>query len=71
MDGRLRTNLELQVSSENASELAALAADVQRLVERLESDCRIFGTVSSGTADDLHEVRARADRILHAGTQAA
>lgn len=61
-DHQLGTGPDPQSGTECTGELAALAADLQSLVDHLEIDR--LEIVRRSVVDDLHELRARAERIL-------
>jgi hypothetical protein len=44
--------------------IAPMAMEVEILVDRLEADLRQDGSVSPELADQLHELRARAERLF-------
>ena len=61
-DSQLRTGPTLQPGTDRSLELAALASDLRNLVDHLEIDR--LEMVRRSVVDDLHELRARAERIL-------
>ena len=61
-DDQLRTELDPLSGTERSPELAALAADLQGLVDQLEIDR--LGMLRRNIVEDLQELRVRAERIL-------
>jgi len=55
------TNGELRTEP---SPIGGLTTELQRVVDQLESDWRDRHRIGRQTADDLHELRMRAERLL-------
>ena len=68
MDTSGEPGCETDGRSKTAGSLAliALTAELHVLVDRLETDWRERRTIRRETADDLHDLRARAERLLRA-----
>ena len=68
MDSSGEPGCEADGQSETADPLAltALTADLHALIDRLEADWRERRTIRRETADDLRDLRARAERLLGA-----
>ena len=67
VNGELRTANAMA----DASSIAALTGELERLVERLEADWSSDRQISLRDADDLHDLRVRAERLLAKTSQPA
>ena len=64
-------NGELRTASTVTSSIAALTGELEQLVERLEADWSSGRQISPRNAEDLHELRVRAERLLATTNQPA
>lgn len=67
VNGELRTaNAEQGTAS---SSIASLTSELERLVERLEADWSSDRQISRRNAEDLHDLRVRAEQLLSTTNQ--
>ena len=62
--GELRTETIWRSRTGGSLAIAALAAELQGLVEQLEADWREDRMIKRETVEDLHDLRARAGQLL-------